>query len=62
MEQIEKIRRHPLYQECMGKIEAAEKERIFCGHHTEHLLAVARIAYIRTLEPGLGFFQENLIM
>lgn len=60
MEQIEKIRRHPLYQECMGKIEAAEKERIFCGHHTQHLLDVARIAYIRNLEQGLGFSKETI--
>ena len=35
-----------------------EKERIFCRHGMEHLLDVARIAYITNLEEGLGIEKD----
>lgn len=58
MEIIEKIRRHPLYREYYNKLEEIEKERIFCRHQMEHLLDVARIAYIYNLERQLGIRKE----
>lgn len=58
MEIIEKIRRHPLYQEYYDKLTEAEKGRIFCCHQMDHLLDVARIAYIYNLEEQLGIRKE----
>lgn len=58
MEIIERIRRHPLYQEYYNKLAEIEKERIFCRHQMEHLLDVARIAYIYNLERQLGIRKE----
>lgn len=52
---IEEIRRHPLFQEYYVRLEVAEKDRKFCCHQMNHLLDVARIAYIQNLEQGLGF-------
>lgn len=48
------IRRHPLYTSSYGRLQELEQERIFCRHQMEHLLDVARIAYILNLERGLG--------
>lgn len=58
METIEKIRKHPLYTECYEKLELAESGRIFCRHQMQHFLDVARLAYIRNLEDGLGLDKE----
>lgn len=58
MEIIERIRKHPLYQEHYEKLAEAEKDRMFCRHQMEHLLDVARIAYIYNLEKQLGIRKE----
>lgn len=58
MEALEKIRQHPLYVENHKKLEAAEANRKFCRHQMTHLLDVARIAYIRNLEAGMGLKKE----
>lgn len=57
---IEAIRRHPLFQEHYKRLAQAEKDRRFCCHQMEHLLDVARIAYIRNLEAGLGFSKKMI--
>lgn len=57
---IEAIRRHPLYQEYYKRLEQAEKDRRFCCHQINHLLDVARIAYIQNLEEGLGFSKDMI--
>lgn len=57
---IEAIRRHPLFQKHYRQLEQAEKERRFCRHQMDHLLDVARIAYIQNLEAGLGFSKEMI--
>ena len=54
MKQINWILKHPLYISSYKYLEDLEKERIFCCHQMPHLLDVARIAYIRNLEDGLG--------
>ncbi|CUX43092.1 HD domain-containing protein [Clostridium sp. C105KSO13] len=58
MEVLEKIRCHPLYEENYKNLESAEENRNFCRHQMPHLLDVARIAYIRNLEEGMGFTKE----
>lgn len=57
---IEAIRRHPLFQESYKRLEQAEKNRKFCCHQMNHLLDVARIAYIQNLEEELGFSKEMI--
>lgn len=52
---IERIRRHPLFQSYYKRLEQAEQDRHFCCHQMNHLLDVARIAYIQNLEQNLGF-------
>lgn len=52
------IRRHPLYVTYEQRLKELEQSRIFCRHQTEHLLDVARIAYILNLKEGLGFCQD----
>lgn len=58
MKTIEEIRQHPLYVDYYEKLRQEEKGRIFCCHQMEHLLDVARIAYITSLEQKLGIRKE----
>lgn len=58
MKVIEAIRKHPLYVEYYEKLREAEKDRVFCCHQMEHLMDVARIAYIINLEQQMGFRKE----
>ena len=58
MDRVVAIWRHPLYQSYYRKLEQLERERVFCRHQMIHLLDVARIAYIRNLEEGLGLQKE----
>ena len=53
MIRVDCILNHPEFQKAMRLIRILEKERIFCCHGMEHLLDVARIAYITNLEEGL---------
>lgn len=55
---LEEIRKHPLFQSCYEKLERAEENRQFCRHQMNHLLDVARLAYIQNLEQGLGIRRE----
>lgn len=54
MERINQICRHPLWKQCMAKIETEEQTRRFCRHGITHLMDVARLAWIENLERGLG--------
>ena len=54
MPRVEAIWNHPLYQRELGRIEEAERDRIFCRHDLAHLLDVARVAWIQVMEEGLG--------
>ncbi|MGN0242558.1 MAG: HD domain-containing protein [Lachnospiraceae bacterium] len=53
MKRYQRIQEHPLFRETMGALEQLEKDRIFCCHNIEHLIAVARISYILALEEAL---------
>ena len=55
MERLNQIWNHPLYRENLKKLSELERDRIFCGHGPEHLLDVARLAWIANLELGLGY-------
>lgn len=58
MERVNRIWRHPEYQELLGKLEKLEEERIFCRHDMEHFLAVARLTYIYALEEKSSLDKE----
>lgn len=53
MKRINWILNHPLYLSAYHTLEALETDRPFCRHQLPHLLDVARIAYIRSLEQSL---------
>ncbi len=48
------------YQLYLSKNEEQESERVFCGHHFEHLLAVARLTYLLLLEEGQPFISREI--
>ncbi len=54
MERVDRIWKHPYYQQCLAKIRELEKEREFCRHTPEHFLDVARLTYIFALERGMS--------
>lgn len=53
---------HEVYQTYYKRICECETDRVFCCHQMNHLLDVARIAYIKNLEEGLGFDKELICM
>lgn len=54
MDRIDRILKYNLFNVCLNKNEAAEKDRIFCRHDMTHFLDVARIGRIINAEEGLG--------
>lgn len=60
MERINEISDHPLWKLHIAQLKEAEKDRIFCKHGIEHLLDVARIAYIENLEENCGISKEMI--
>lgn len=60
MEKINRILNNPDYKSFLDKNKAEEKERIFCLHHFDHLLSVARLTYILILEDGNPFISREI--
>ena len=60
MLRISYIRKHPLYVSSYQRLQELEQERIFCCHQMNHLLDTARIAYILSLERGIGISKEAI--
>ena len=58
MKRNNKICSHPVWKKYMLELEELEKSRIFCKHGIEHLLDVARIAYIKNLENSYNIEKE----
>ena len=53
MKRLESIYRDEYWLRCMKEIECAEVNRIYCKHDFTHLMDVARIAYILSVEEAL---------
>lgn len=53
MDRLNSIYRDELWLTCMEEIEVAESDRIYCRHDFTHLMDVARIAYILSVEEAL---------
>ncbi len=60
MERVDEIVRHEIFQRELERLAFFEKDRIYCRHGLEHLLAVARTAYILNLERGAGLRKDLL--
>lgn len=54
------ILKHPFFVEYLEEVSELEKDRIYCGHSLEHLLAVARIAYIMVLEQKIDLDKDTV--
>lgn len=59
-ERVHFIRNHPLYLSSFARLAELEKDRVFCCHQMNHLLDVARIAYILNLERDLGLEKDMI--
>ena len=53
MSRLEAIYHSEIWLRCMEEIELAEIDRIYCKHDFVHLIDVARLAHIYSLEDGL---------
>lgn len=58
MPRVQAIVKSARFQEALAVIDAAEVDRPFCKHGLTHLLDVARVAWILSLEQGLGLERE----
>lgn len=58
MERVNRIWRHPGYQECLEKIRLLEEGRLFCRHTPEHFLDVARLTCLLAIERGIAVRRE----
>ena len=58
MERVNRVLANEKFQNSKQKIEAWEKDRIFCKHDMVHFLDVARIAQILNLKEALGLPEE----
>jgi uncharacterized protein len=54
MDRVNRILNNNTYKTNLDNLKELEKNRTFCRHGLEHLLDVARLAYIENLEKGLG--------
>jgi putative nucleotidyltransferase with HDIG domain len=54
LETANKILENATFRQKLDELEVLEKERIFCGHGLEHLLAVARMTMLICMERGIS--------
>lgn len=60
MDRINKIIFDEDYCLYLHKNNVEEKNRVFCKHHFEHLIAVARLTYLLILEEGSPFISREI--
>ena len=60
MRRVNLIYDHPVFQEKFQALQRAEADRQFCRHTLEHLIDVARLMYIYSLEHGLSISKEMI--
>ena len=58
MDRVNDILRHPVFSEHLTRLETLEQTRYFCRHGLPHLLDVARMMWIATLERQLPLSRE----
>ena len=52
MERLQPILQHPRFRDALQRIDALERDRIYCRHGLPHLLDVARIAALLAIDRG----------
>lgn len=62
MNYVDRLIQNEKYLETMGQIHEMERQRIYCHHGFNHLLDVARIAYLINLEMEFGYEKEFLYL
>ena len=60
MKRVNLIYHHPVFQNKFWALQEAEKDRKFCKHTLEHLMDVARLMYIYSLEHELSVSKEQI--
>jgi uncharacterized protein len=60
VERVNSIIADPVYKDYLQKNSDAEKNRVFCSHHFEHLLSVARITWLLLLEEGTPYISREM--
>lgn len=60
MERIDRILVHPAFRSALEELERLEADRIFCRHGLDHLLTVARLMRIYSLEEHKNLAPELL--
>lgn len=60
MERVDRILHHPEFRRRLAQLEELERDRVFCRHGLDHLLAVARLMLILSREQGSGIPKELL--
>lgn len=60
MERINRVLSHPAFCSALEEVEQLEAERIFCRHGLDHLLTVARLMRIYSLEEHRNLPPELL--
>lgn len=58
MSRVRRVLEHPLYVEKTSQLTELEKDRIWCRHGMDHLITVARLAYIFNLERGYDISKD----
>lgn len=58
MERYQKIAEHEIFKAYIREIKELEKDRIYCCHGFDHLMDVARIAYIRAMEEKTSISKD----
>ena len=60
MERLNIIIADPEYRNYLHKNSEIEENRVFCSHHFEHLLSVARITWLLLLEEGTPHISREI--
>ena len=60
LDRVNRILRHPRFTGELERLAGIERDRVYCGHGMDHLVDVARIAYILSLESE-GKHEKELI-
>lgn len=60
MERVDRVLGHPEFQRRLTELTELERDRIFCRHGLDHLLAVARLMLILSREEGIDLPRDRL--
>lgn len=62
MEYVNRLLNHKEYRAQLAQLEVLEKDRIYCKHGIDHLLAVARIAQLKNIKRQQPVDKEEIYL